>query len=594
MATTQTPNKKMRELLTKKPFYRINPSAKEKAVTQTTIVGEQPPVMDELEFDIVTQADFMRELDPNSHAINDTSLYQNWVQSDDDGLYYESQWERHAFAFQQEILEDRLVRLTGNDIQFDLSGKTEDKKTREDFYKFKGAWAEKSMERSWYEVAKSTLATGDAAFVGILDNGKFEWKTFSYLKGDVLYPHFNRKTGKLSVFARTYKDYGDDGEVHRYIDAWDDTYYYRFVDGSEKPQEGENSEEVTLGEFKVSGYGLEEKSPHGFNRIPIAYRRCDTGPCWSNSQEAIEHYELAFSRLAQSNSAFGLPILSLTSGNGKNIEDLSMGDMSYAAKIFLIPSDGKAEFLQRQDASNAYKAQLDELKRKIYEMSMVVKSPELKSGDTPAAAIKLLYSDSYNKGMNETQEFDGCIDDMVEIFSWGAGIEREERLKFMNLPISHWIQIFIPISEGELASILATGVQNKFCSKQTASEKFPYATPQEWSRILQERHDEQAEELMMQEQKIYIQNDANIEMQEQLAEIQMQQQTQLAEATGAKASTSIANKSNGAPKAVIKKGSGSSGGRRGRPKELLGVQWDDNRNKINPATGKAYSKWDNQ
>ena len=596
MVTTQTQKTKKRELLTKKPFYRINAVVGSKMETPTSLVGEQPWVDDDLKYDIVTQADFMRELDPNSHAINDTSIYQNWVQNDEDGLYYETQWERHAFAFQQEILEDRLVRLTGNDIQFDLSGKIEDKETREDFYNFKGAWAEHSMERAWYSVAKSTLATGDAAFVGILSKGKFSWKTFSFLKGDRLYPHYDKRTGKLAVFARTYSDYGDDGNVHKYIDAWDEKNYYRFVDSVESSDEAreEGGEETTIGDFLVSGYALEERTPHGFDRIPVAYRRCDTGPCWSNSQETIEHYELAFSRLAQSNSAFGLPILSLTSGNGKNIEDLSMGDMSYAAKIFLLPSDGKAEFLQRQDASNAYKAQLDELKRKIYEMSMVVKSPELKSGDTPAAAIKLLYSDSYNKGMNETQEFDECIDDMVDIFAFGAGVEREMRLKFVNLPISHWIQIFIPISEGELASILATGVQNKFCSKQTASEKFPYATPQEWSRILQERHDEQAEELMMQEQRIEIQNDANVEMQEQLAEIETQQQAQPAQATGAKASTSSTNNSNGAPKAVIKKGSGSSGGRRGRPKELLGVQWDDNRNKINPATGKAYSKWNNQ
>ena len=596
MTATNSTNK--RELLTKKPFFRINPQGEVKIQQQITDIGERPPIIDKLVYDIVTQADFMRELDPNAHAINDKEIYQNWVQHEENGLYYETEWERHAFAYQQEILEDRLVRLTGNDIQFDLADKTESEENRKSYYKFKSLWASKSMERAWYEVAKSTLATGDAAFVGILDKGNFYWKVFTYMNGDELFPHYNRITGKLGVFARKYTDFGDDGESHNYIDVWDDKFYYRLVQDTPSTQEAqkttdeeENEDGFVIGDFKASGYKKEYQKEHGFNRIPIAYMRKDSGPCWSNSQDSIEKFELAFSRLAQSNSAFGLPILTLVKGNGRKIEELSMGDMSYAAKIFLLPSEGKAEFLQRQDASNAYKSQLDELKRKIYEMSMVVKSPELKSGDTPAAAIKLLYSDSYNKGMNESQEFDECIDDIVYIFRWGAGIENKTRLEFMNLQLYHWIQIFVPISEGEMTTILATGVQNKFCSKQTASEKFPYATPSEWDRIKQEEQEENQEELLLQEQKLDIQNDAQVELQEELSDIQIEQQVEVAKAQATATSIPSSKKAT-ASKAVIKKGSGSSGsGRRGRP-NMSGAQWDDNRNKIDPVTGKPYSHWD--
>lgn len=595
-ATTQKQIKK-RELLTKKPFYRINADVGPKSDFQRNLLGEQPLVRDSITYDIVTQEDFMRELDPNGHAINDRKIYQNWVQHDQDGKYYETEWERHAFAFQQEILEDRLVRLTGNDIQFDLSDRMDSEDNLKTFYKFKSTWAEKSMERAWYELAKSTLATGDAAFVGILNKGKFYWKVFSFLKGDTLYPHYDRLTGKLSVFAREYNDYGDDGESHKYIDVWDDENYYRLVETtpvneSEAPEQ-EGDTETVIGDFKITGFVLEYKKEHGFKRIPVAYIRKDTGPCWSASQETIEHYELAFSRLAQSNSAFGLPILGLTKGNGRSIEELSMGDMTYAAKIFLIPSDGKAEFLQRQDASTAYKSQLDELKRKIYEMSMVVKAPELKSGDTPAAAIKLLYSDSYNKGVNEAQEFDGCIDDIVEIFSWGAGIEINSRIEFMNLPLSYWISVFIPVSENELTTILATGVQNGFCSKQTASEKFPYATPAEWFRCKQEKHEEQMQDLLLQEQKLEIQNEAQVDLQEDLAEIEVDNQTEISQQKQSTTTTSSSSSSEkNARKVQIRKGSGSSGnGKRGRP-NMSGAQWDENRNKINPITGRAYSKWD--
>ena len=104
-----------------------------KKIFHDTDIGEQSIIGDELSYDVVTQEDFLRELDPNSHAINDKEIYQTWMQQEEDGLYYETEWERHAFAYQQEILEDRLVRLTGNDIQFDLSDSTENDDTRQDF-----------------------------------------------------------------------------------------------------------------------------------------------------------------------------------------------------------------------------------------------------------------------------------------------------------------------------------------------------------------------------------------------------------------------------------------------------------------------------
>lgn len=576
MTTTPT-QKKHRGLLTKKPFYRISPETGQKAdlFSNNQGIGEQQPIRDNLKYILVTQADFIRELDPNAHAINDPNIYQNWVQQDEDGLFYETQWERHAFAFQQEILEDRLVRLTGNDIQFDLSDRMETEDNRKTFYCFKATWAEKSMERAWYQVAKETLATGDAAFVGILRQGRFYWRVMSFQKGDELFPHYNRRTAELEVFARKYNDFGDDGERHSYVDVWDDKFYYRLADSTGTQEEGdENSkEEFTINDFKADGFYLEEKSEHGFAKIPVAYMRKDSGPCWTNSQEAIEHYELAFSRLAQSNSAFGLPILGLTTGNGRKIEELSMGDMSYAAKIFLIPSEGKAEFLQRQDASGAYKAQLDELKRKIYEMSMVVKAPELKSGDTPAAAIKLLYSDSYNKAMNEAQEFDEVIDKMVWIFKWGAGIEQEMRLEFLNIGISHWCIPYIPINESEVCQNLALGVQNKFLSKETASERNPYSTATEKARLDKEKHDEQMNELLLQEQKLDVQNDAQVELNEQLSEIQVEQQTQIA-ANQVKLEE---DKEKAARKVSGKRGSVATGNGKGRPNKS-GRRYDENGN----------------
>lgn len=563
-------------LLSKRPFFRISPEHGNYKLRVFNNLAEQQVSTDKVVRVEVTQADFIRELDTDSHAINDKEIYKAYMQKDDDDKYYEVDIPRYAFPFQQEILDDRLARLTGNDIQFDLADIDKGKEGWDTYNRFKAGWADVAMERAWHFLAKSVLSTGDGAFVGILHEGEFSWKVLSYAAGDVLYPHYDRYTGKLKLFARTYSTYDDNWQIKQYIDVWDNKYYYRFVESSEeenKENDDENANSAVFDiPFNVEGYKAEERKPHGFDRVPVAYKRCETGPCWSAVQELIEHYEASFSRLAQSNAAYGLPIMYLQ-GEGKDMEEIATSDMSYASKVLLIPNDAKAGFLERQDASGAYKTELDEIRKKIYEGAMVVKAPELKSGDTPAAAIKLLYSDSYNKALLESQEYDECMGDMIHIFKWGYGIETEKRLQLMNTRIVYYIMPFIPINDSEVSQNLALAVQNKFLSKQTASEKFYHSTPNEWDRILKEQHDEQMHELLIEEQRLEIQNEENLDYQEDLQEIQTDAQIEVIEAQN-----EMQEQNDDNPKKVsTKRGRVNTGRGRGRPSKS-GRTYDENRN----------------
>lgn len=565
--TTITNTVSLRGILTKKPFRRILPGGGVPAIGSYHSPLEQVVAFDKLEYQIETQEDFMRQLDPNSHAINDPDIYKTFMQKDEDGLYYEMDFPRYAFPFQQEILDDRLARLSGNDTQFDLAERDDDDQAWDIYDMMKGGWSDKGMERAKHFFLKSVLATGDGAFVGYIENGKFYWRVMSYLDGDVLYPHYDPKTGRLNVFARAYTNFDNQGIVRRYVDVWTDIYYYRFVDYSDKDDNKEKGSEVNIEGFNVDGYELDYYEKHGFDEIPVAYKRNDFGPCWSAVQETIEHYEAAFSRLAQSNHDFGLPIMYLQ-GDGKQIHEIAASDMSYASKILVIPSEGKAGFLERQDASGAYKSELDELRKKIYEGAMVVKAPELKSGDTPAAAIKLLYSDSYNKALLETQEFDEALTKMISIFKWGYGIECEQRLAFMNTRIVAYITPYIPINDAEMIQNLSMAVQNGFLSKQTASEKCYYATPNEWSRILQEKHDEKAQELLLEEQRLEIQTDSQIETQEALSDIQTEAQIDVI-----KAQEELGDDDNNTRKIKGKRGNVRTGRRPGRPTTVGTDKW---------------------
>ena len=563
-------DKRIRELLTKKPFTRIMPDNNDKGYINEE-PAEVPVKFDRLRRKIVTQEDFMRELDPAGHAINDKSLYPDiWQKNEEDGKWYIQEIPRYAFSFQQIILIKHLTHLCGNDIMFELSDKKVSDDVNKVFTKFRNGWANKNMEVAWYQLAKSVKATGDGAFVGFMDNGKFGWLVFSFLNGDRLYPHYDLRTGRLNTLARTYCNYDEQGEViKRYIDVWDDTNYYRFVADGDADADGifDKAKRAVYNFFNIKGYKLEEETPHGFDSIPVAYMRDDNGPCWTYSQETIEHYESAFSNLAHSNHDFGLPIMYV---RGEGSEVIADADMSFASKIMFLPTDGEAGFLNRQDASNAYKAELDKLEECIYKQSFAVKTPELKSGDTPGVALKIMYSDAYEKAMADSQEYDGCIDKMIDIFSWGYGIESESRLDFLQTNIRHYIEPYVHSNLTELTQNLNTAVIGGFLSKQTASEKLPYATPQEWERIQQEKHDADMHQLLVEEQRIEIQNEHAVEMQEAISDIQTDAQVEVIKAQNE------TSEDDDEPKAKVskkKKGSVATGRRPGRPNLLHTDKW---------------------
>lgn len=580
--------KQVRGLLTKRPFTRILPDGNYNHGYLWNEAAEQAPVHDSLRRKIVTQEDFMRELDPSGHLIYDKELYPDiWRKNDEDGKWYVEEKPRYAFSYQQIILTKHLTHLCGNDIQFELSDKSVTEETRQVFNDFRNGWANKNMEVAWYYLAKSVKATGDGAFVGFLDNGKFGWKVLSFLNGDRLYPHYDLKTGRMNIFAREYCNYGNDGAVtKRYIDVWDDTYYYRLVADGDAQSAFEKAKRAVLKFFSADGYEIEYVQRHGFDTIPVSYGRDDSGPCWTFSQETIENYEVAFSNLAHSNHDFGLPIMYV---KGEGSEEVASEDMSYASKVMILPSDGEIGFLNRQDASNAYKGELEKLEDNIYKQSFAVRTPELKSGDTPGVALKIMYSDAYEKAMVDAQEYDACIDKMVNIFIWGYGVENETRLAFINTNIRHYIEPYIHVNNTELITNLNTAVIGKFLSRQTASEKNPYATPNEWERLQQEEHDAKALELLLTEQKLEIQSEITVEQAAKMAEIETEAQQQAETTTTTGATGSEAGGDNQKKARTRTKGSVATS--RGR-KNRSGKVWDENGNEVDPLTGKAKSKWD--
>lgn len=495
---------KTKEIKVKRPWKRI--CATGYMAHGEVSMGTAPYVEDVPVFRIVTQADFMRELHPSGHAINSDEYYPDiWKEEvyaikDENGndtgqqgtRLYKEMVPRYAFAFQRVILVKQLVHLCGNDIQFDINVDNPSEKQEKVFSDIRKGWLKKGMEVAFYEAAKSAKSTGDTAFVGFIEQGKFGWKVLSFTEGDTLYPHYDNK-GKLTVFARSYADFDEEGiALTEWLEVWDEKYIYRF---RRNGQGRKNVLDYVIRAFGFSGYQLIEQKLHGFQTIPVAYFRDEDGPCWSDSQDSIDGYELSFSQMAQNNQAFGFPIMYL---QGENISP-AQHDMNGSIKVLTMGVDDKAGFLDQPSGSESYQRQLEFFYKMIYEQSFTVIPPELKSGDLPAAALKILYSPAYEKAMTDAQEYHKFLNEIVDIFLYGYGMECGQTIDFQSLPMVAWIDPYVHVNNSAVIADLASGVQNGFISRQTASKKASFYTDMgEWDKILKEAKQQQASDLLYQ------------------------------------------------------------------------------------------------
>lgn len=182
----------------------------------------------------VFQSEFLSELDPEGHKINDTTYYENIFKevpilnenNEPTGKkrIVEVPIERVSIPLQKVILEKHLTHLCGDKIKFihhDLN--PSDNQTRT-FMKFKHGWEKRNMETAKYEFCHSIKATGDAAFCAVMDNKTFSYRIFSVLNGDTLHPVRDFK-GRLRIFGRSFTAYDFERmEDVPYIEIWDDKY----------------------------------------------------------------------------------------------------------------------------------------------------------------------------------------------------------------------------------------------------------------------------------------------------------------------------------------------------------------------------------
>jgi hypothetical protein len=494
----------LRDIKTRRPWRLIRPAGylKHGSFDAEEVVTTPN---DKLSSDMYLQTDMLRQYFTSGHLIFDRLYYPDIfrevdepvldVNGEDSGKtvrrVYRECVPRYAFAFQQIFALKQTIHLCGNDIQFELNRTKVNDSMQRVYDTWREEWLAHNLETAFFFAVTSEKIVADTAFVGYLDNGVYKWQVLSFKNGDTLYPHYDN-TGKMYKFARSYFAYDENGEKKtEYLEVWDSKYFARYR--ASAPGH-ETTLEKIKGALGLSGYTLLSKTPHGFPFIPVAYKRNEDGPCWAAAQDTCDSYDLSFSQLAQNNQAYGTPIL-IFQGEGENYD--AQHDINGTVRTISMSKDDKVSYLEAQSASDSYHKQLETLYKMAYEQAFCVTPPEMKSGDLPGVALKLLYSPALEKAMFDAADWQPFLNEMVKITRFGLGVEKEMTLAFDELPLVYWIKPYVHVNESAVVADLASAVNSGFCSKQTASERISeYTTVAEWERILKEKKEEESADLL--------------------------------------------------------------------------------------------------
>lgn len=446
----------------------------------------------------VFQSEFLSELDPNGHRINDPSYYENiWKEipvKDTEGNEkmrpVEVSIERVSIPLQKVILEKHLTHLCGEKIKFIMHHLDPTKEQENLFISFKQGWEKHNMPSAVYEFCKSVKATGDGAFCAVMSDKKLSYRVFSTLNGDTLHPirDFN---GDLRIFGRgfTAYDYERQEEVP-YLEVWDDKYYtlLSYSTDSEK-QFIEWDAETFIPKYSSEDFDgwsiVKMPTPHGFSKIPIEYLKDENGACWSSVQHLIDKLEMALSQLFENNKSYAFRIMVVKG----DVE--IQGDLRGQARAMLFDDkEGDAKFMEKADASSSFELQLKETLKYILMGSFTVLPPDNISGDQSGIALKIRYSPAIEQGLNDKNFYNKSVDNIVDLFKEGFGLEQSKPTDYKKLDLRGDIQIYIHQNENEVTNNLVLGVNSGFLSRESASENNVYSASDEMNRLKkQEAHD---------------------------------------------------------------------------------------------------------
>ena len=428
-------------------------------------------------YERVTQDQFLCELDPRSHDINNPLIYPNKTVKSIvkvDGVDTEQttlmEVARVSVSLQSMIATKQCVHLWAKQPKF-ISKRGDNS---EMFIRFKEYWTQRNAQAALYMMAKSALTTGDGAICWYMNEAKeLSYKIWSYKDGDMLIPVYKENGVDLRLFIRRYYSLPDN-ELNSVdtIDIFSDTTYTQLINKGNK--------------WVIS---VTER-PHGFSRIPISYHR-ESDVAWGAGQDLIDKIERLLSDMRESNAYFAFGIMFL-SGGGIQV----MPPKTSQGKLIISEdSSAKAQMLSQGDLSPALKFEYDQYTKQLYRTTgTVVIDPEiLKGGDQSGAYIKNLYNDAIQYAMDAKPRWQPVLENIVAVVKEGLEIE-DNNVEFRTLTVISEPDIYVPMNMAEEIRLVNESLTAGTISKETAAQSNYISTPDEYSRIQREEQETIANE----------------------------------------------------------------------------------------------------
>lgn len=458
----------VKDILKKEPFKRPTPILIPKGLGQLVRISDKIEAsLPDVTYRVVTQDTFLSELHPSGHAIHLRADKQ--VKDAAGNITQYQSVAKVAVPLQEIIATKQKIHLSKNPTKFTLTEANITPDIETLFVELKQAWLDKNMHVGFSEFVNSWLKTGDAAMYMYRSNGELKWRTFSFLNGDVLLPHYN-SFGEMVLFGRYYSTMDSKGNIIEMLDTFDSknvtTYSY--------------GKEGILSAKKWRMMGTPQR--HGFSRIPIVYKRSDD-VCWGLVQNLIDNLEESISNMSENNRYYANLILFITG------DVQTMPNRDDAGKILAGEAGADAKFLATPSSNEAQMNEIDFLFKQILAGSFTVQlSPDTlkSSGDLPGITVKLFFSSALEKAYDSAKSLDSSVDDMVKLFKEGYGLEVKKFLEFKSLKVRGEVSVFVPENDAELARVLNESVFAKTISIETANEQHPNAVNGEKERVKQQ------------------------------------------------------------------------------------------------------------
>jgi len=498
---------KVRDLMRKRPFTKISPHTSTHLFETNDLNGSEY-IDAKPAYYIITQADYMRELDPNGHKIYDETFYPDKIKKVEeektllDGTkktitkYYKQKIIRVGFPLQQLVKNQQVIHLCGNDLHHELNEDASDDITSKLYNEYKHGWFEHGLDSKWFKFCDSFKSVGDAAMTFMIGgDDNLLINTYSFLDGDTLFYTKDPLTGEGKYFVRKFEDVDTDGNTTAYYaQVWDNEYIYLFKRGISGISGIINTIKDRIG---LDGYSLINAVAHGYTELPVAYYRSKEGACWSPVQDCIDMYELGFSHLCQNNLAFAFPILKM---KGEDIQ-IQGDEMDGAVKGFFVGQDSDVDYLKAPESPESFKLQLNTLLDNIFMGGDATKTPEPKSGDTPGVSVKLYFFPSIRRAMKDAAELSDTLKTIDRLFKYGYGVKIGKVSQLSSLNTLIWAVPYVPQNEQENINNIVQMVGAGILSKETACETTGYASYDELERLSKEQKESEQSDMLTQLKK---------------------------------------------------------------------------------------------